>query len=194
MQEAGTIEIQGSNPICISFASQVDPKTAPALLAVAGNAVNAGHDEIHLLLSTPGGNVGEGIAVYNFLKALPVPVVTYNTGKVDSIGNVIYQAGTRRLCATTSSFMFHGVGFAVEKAHFEMKQVRERLEMIKNDQAMISDIMVRHTDLSADDVENLFLEMAFLSAQEALNRRITDEIRDIRLPNGLPVQQLVFQG
>jgi alpha/beta hydrolase fold/Clp protease len=46
------------------------------------------------LLSTLGGQVAQGIAVYNVLRALPISVTTYNVGSVNSIGNVI-AAGNR---------------------------------------------------------------------------------------------------
>lgn len=187
------IAISGQKPYCVSFNSQVDQGTASALMAVLGQAINDGHDEIHLLLNTPGGTVGDGIAVYNFIRALHPRVVTYNVGSVNSIGNVIYQAGDARICAITSSFMFHGVGFDINNARFELKELRERVQNIQNDQAMISEIMVRHTRLNTADIDKLFLEMAFLRADEALNRGIADEVRDIYLPPGLPVMQLVFQ-
>lgn len=124
----------------------------------------------------------------------PRAYVTYNMGSVNSIGNVIYQAGDRRLCAQTSSFMFHGIGFDINNARMELKQLKEKVSGIANDQTMISGIMVRHTGLGSDDVDMLFLDMAFMSAQEFLNCGITDEVRDIHLPHGLPIQQLVFQG
>lgn len=189
-----TIAIAGQKPCCISFNAPVSPKTASPLMGVITNMVNGGHDEVHLLLNTPGGTVADGIGIYNLLRAVPASIVTYNMGSVNSIGNVIYQAGNRRICAQTSSFMFHGVGFDIANARMELKQLKEKVDGIHNDQAMISDIMVRHTGLGSDDVDQLFLDMAFLSAQEALKRGITDEVRDIHLPQGLPVQQLVFQG
>lgn len=163
-------------------------------MGLLANMANSGHDEIHLLLNTPGGTVADGIAIYNLIRALPSSIVTYNMGSVNSIGNVVYQSGDRRVCAQTSSFMFHGVGFDISNSRMELKQLKEKVDGINNDQAMISDIMVRHTNLGHEDVNKLFLDMAFLSAQEALDRGITDEVRDIHLPKGLPVQQLVFQG
>lgn len=191
---AEPIEVTGERPICVSFNAPVSPNTASPLMAVLAQYASGGHDEIHLLLSTPGGTVADGITLYNFIRSLPTRVVTYNLGSVNSIGNVVYQAGARRISAPVSSFMFHGVGFDIANARMELKQLKERVEGIKNDQSMISDIMVRHTNLGADEVDKLFLDMAFLNAQEAFQRGITDEVRDIHLPSGLPVQQLVFQG
>ena len=179
------IAIAGNNPCCVSFNSQVNPATASPLMGVLAKAVTDGHDEIHLLLNTPGGTVGDGIAIYNFIRALHPQVITYNIGSVNSIGNVVYQAGNRRIASPVSSFMFHGVGFDIKSSRFELKQLRERTDAIQNDQTMIADIMVRHTSLDTDAINKLFLEMAFLRAQEALDRGIADEVRDIHLPPGV---------
>jgi ATP-dependent Clp protease protease subunit len=188
------ITLRGQRPICIGFSSPVNNQTASAFMATLAKAVNDGFDDLHILLSSPGGGVADGIATYNFMRALPVPVTTYNIGTVDSIGNVIFQGGTRRVANPTSRFMFHGVGFDIQQARFELKQLRERSQGIENDQAMIADIMVRHTKLSTDDIEKLFLEAAFIRSIDAKDRGIVDEVVDIHLPPGIPVLQLVFQG
>ena len=194
MYEGGSpIQVDGKNPICISFSSMVTPTTAPVLLGAVTESVNQKHDELHLLLSTGGGKVAEGVTIYNTLRALPIPVHTYNMGVVNSVGNVIFQAGERRVCATASSFMFHGIGFDVT-GRMELKQLTEKTSALKNDQSIISDIIVRHTDLDTEDVNELFLNMAHMGAQEALKRGIADKVTDIHLPKGLRLRQLVFGG
>lgn len=187
------MKITGTNPICISFISHVDAQTAQVLVGTMFDAMNRGHDEIHLMMSTPGGSVSDGIAVYNTIISMPVPVHTYNTGTCDSIGNVIFAAGRTRTAFPASRFMFHGVGFDIQMARFELKDLNQRTENIKNDQSMIGDILVKHTNLAAEDVDSLFLEAAFLRSQEAFNRGIVDEVRDVCLPKGVPVLQLIFQ-
>lgn len=187
------IKTKGKNPVCVSFSAGIDPTTAPPLMGALSNAINNGHDEIHLFLSTQGGSVSDGITLYNFIRALPVPVIIYNVGSVNSIGNVIYQAGTRRVCSPMASFMFHGVGFDISNARLEMKELKERLDSLENDQSLILDIMEKHTSMDRNNIQKLFIEMEFLRAQEALQRGITDEVTDVHLPTGLPILQLVFQ-
>ena len=89
--------------------------------------------------------------------------------------------------------MFHGVGFDIQNARLEMKQLQEKMQGLNNDQSQIADIMVRHTNLLRDEVDSLFLEMAYLTANEAMERGITDEVADIHLPKGMPILQLIFQ-
>ncbi len=81
------VSINGQSPICISFSSHIDPNTSQVLLSNITHAANEVHDEIHLFMSTPGGTVNEGICLYNIIRSLPIPVITYNMGSVNSIGN-----------------------------------------------------------------------------------------------------------
>ena len=187
------MDITGNKPIFISFQSLIGPQTANVLMGALGEKTNQDFDEIHLLLSSPGGQVREGIAVYNFIQALPIPVVTYNIGSIDSIANVVYQAGKRRISSRTSSFMFHGVGFDIQNTRMELKQLNEMTASLQNDQSLIADIMIRHTGMTRDEINGLFLAMEYMTAQKALDRGITDEVGDIHVPKGVPISQLIFQ-
>lgn len=107
------MDISGKKPTCISFQAGIVPETTNVLMGALSEAVNKKFDEIHLLLSSPGGQVREGITAYNFIQALPVPVHTYNIGSVDSIANVIYQVAKHvfvhrppALCFTASVLIF----------------------------------------------------------------------------------------
>ena len=182
-----------AKPLYVSFLAEVNPTTTEALIGTIGGQLQHGFDELHLLLSTPGGNVREGIAIYNMLMGLPLKVITYNVGSVNSIGNVIYLAGTERYASRTSSFMFHGVGFDIANTRFEEKELIERLEGLRNDQGLISEIITRRTKIRPSEVNQLFLKAAFLPATEAKTRGIVHKIRDVKVPKGVPFMQLVFK-
>ena len=77
----------------VSFLADVNPFTAQALLAVCADLANKRVQTVYLMLSTPGGQVREGMAIYNTLRAMPFKLITHNMGNVDSIGNVIFLAG-----------------------------------------------------------------------------------------------------
>ena len=181
-------------PFYLSFLSPVNGPTVQALIATAAKQLSEGFNEMHLLLSTPGGEVQSGIAAYNILRAMPFKVVSYNVGSVNSIGNVIFLSGDERYAATTSSFMFHGVGFDIQKARFEQKDLDEKLANLKNDQTLIAAIIERHTSMKLDDIGKLFLQAAFVPANDAKERGIVNDVIDINVPKGAPFLQLVFQG
>jgi len=162
-------------------------------MGTLAKSVQNNYSEINVLLSTPDGEVNQGITLYNFINALPVPVNMFNIGNVNSIGNVIYQAGTKRTACEFSSFMFHGVGFDIQNERLELSHLQDKMQNLRNDQSLILDIMVRHTQMPPSDIEDLFRKMAFINAQESLQRGISDEVANVSVPSGAPIEQLIFQ-
>ena len=93
----------------IWFSAEVSQSSTASLMATTTNLVASGFKEINLMISTTGGSVAEGFNLYHYLRGLPVRLVTHNVGSVDSIGNVVYLAGTTRYVSPQATFMFHGV-------------------------------------------------------------------------------------
>lgn len=91
----------------VSFSGEINVGTTELLLATMANVANQGIPEVHLLISTPGGSVMNGINIYNVLRGLPLKLVTHNVANVDSIGNAIFLAGEERYaCANTRRSCF----------------------------------------------------------------------------------------
>jgi ATP-dependent Clp protease protease subunit len=184
---------QNKPPAFISFSAEVVPKTTEVLLATAANVFNQGHTEIHIMLSTPGGSVMHGINAYNVLRGLPVRLVTHNVGNVDSIGTVIYLAGEQRYACPQTTFMLHGVALNTPgAAQFYERNLKERLASVQADQARIAEIYRERAGISLEDSERFFLGESTIGAGDALRRGIVHELRDVQIPAGSPVLQLVF--
>ena len=127
-----------------------------------------------------------GLAVYNILRGIPFGVITHNAGNVDSIGNAIFLAGEERYASPHSTFMFHGVGFeGAPGLRFEEKFLRERLDSILADQTRIGAIIQERTQLSAEQVEGLFLEAQTKDATYAASTGIVNEVHDLDIPGRL---------
>lgn len=181
-------------PAYVSFSAEIVPATTESLIATMSNLVNDGCPQVTLLLSTPGGNVMNGINLYNFLRGLPITLVTHNVGNVDSIGNAIFLAGQPRYACRHSTFMFHGVGFdAVAGQRLDEKLVRERLQGILSDQSRIGSILKERTRVPQDEIESLFREAKTMDAAQAAGFGIIDEVCDVNVLQGCPIISLVFK-
>ena len=189
------MEIQIGAPIVyVSFSAEIDVKTTESLIAIMSNCVNLKVKTVYLLISTPGGFVTNGLNLYNILKGMPFELTTHNVGNVDSIGNIVFLAGSKRYATSASTFMFHGVGFNIDqKQRFEEKDLRERLDGVLSDQKRIGDIISQHTDLTEKDVAELFLQAHTKDANFAVEKGIIHEIREVQIPTDVPVISLVFQ-
>jgi ATP-dependent Clp protease, protease subunit len=188
------LSILPGQTVYVMFSAEIIPSTTESLISVLSNLVNQKVRCVHLLLSTPGGNVIHGLNLYNVLRGLPLELVTHNVGNVDSIGNAIFLAGSRRYATAHSTFMFHGVGFDVSgPLRLEEKFLRERLDSLVADQKRIGSIIVERTRIPEKEVGELFLEAKTKDAAFAVSTGIIDEVRDVQIPPGGPVISLVFQ-
>ncbi len=178
--------------VYISFSADVNQKTTENLIGICAQKLGEGFTEIYLLLSTLGGNVINGINLYNVLRGMPVKWITHNVGAVNSIGNVLFLVGEERYACPQSSFMFHGVGFDVQKERLEEKQLREKLDVIKNDQDKIGEIITQRTRINTDEIAKLFREVATKDVLYAKEKGIIHDVRELIVPKGAPVIQLVF--
>lgn len=189
----GVSQLAGQT-VWVSFSAEIVPQTTESLIAALANCANQNVAEVRLLLSTPGGQVMNGINLYNVLRAMPFRLVTHNVGNVDSIGNAVFLAGDHRIACPHSTFMFHGVGFdAPSGLRLEEKFLRERLDGILADQNRIASIMAERTSLSAKQIKPLFREAKTKDATYAVSAGIVHEIQDVNIPPGSPVISLVFQ-
>ena len=178
----------------VSFLAAVNDQTAQRLLGAVVGEIQKGAKTVYLILSTPGGQVREGIAIYNILRGLPCDIVTHNAANVDSIGNVVFLAGAKRYAAPSATFMFHGVGFDVgQGTRIEQKNAKELLDGISAETTKIAAIIEgRATFANRAEIEQLFLEASTKDAVYAKNHGLVHDIRDIVIPPGSPYLQLVL--
>jgi ATP-dependent protease ClpP protease subunit len=180
-------------PVFVSFAAEIVPQTTEALLRAISDFVNQGFQEIHLLLSTPGGSVMHGITIYNVLRGLPIQLVTHNVGNVDSIGAVIYLAGEQRYVCPQATFMLHGVAFGTNApTQFFERNLKEKMLSVQKDQERIKAIYRDRAGIDPEVAEQFFLGESNLVATDAVANGLAHEVRPVQIPAGSPVLQLVF--
>lgn len=181
--------------VYINLFDQIDHGRVQAIMAFCSNLVANEHpSKLHFLLSSPGGSVDAGIALYNFLKALPVKIVMHNTGTIDSIATVIFLAGDERYAAPHSSFLFHGVAaqFPANTA-LTLPHLQERVSCIRQDQNKIAGIISASTKLTPADIESLFAQGESKDIDFAIDKGIVHERRDPLIPVGSKFVTLSFQ-
>ena len=97
-------------------------------------------DCLYFLFASPGGSVDAGVAIYNYLRSLPVKLIMHNNGAIDSIANVIFHAADERKATPHATFLFHGVGMELpEKVKLNRSQIQELLSQIKALEDKIAD-------------------------------------------------------
>jgi len=181
-------------PLFISFSAEINQNTTESFMAVIADQFNKGVKDFYILLSTPGGNVANGVTLYNYLRSLQAKITMHNIGIVDSIGNVVFLAGDPRYAVLNSSFLFHGVGFDItQPARFEEKDLKERLKVIERDQKLMCNIITERTNLKIEEIQKMFLEAATKTAEDAKETGIIKDIKSVDIPKDAQILQLTFQ-
>lgn len=175
----------------LSFSADIDRQSVQMLIQVMSKYHNDGVQEVYLMLSTTGGETQAGIHLYNFLRGLPIRLTVHNVGYVNSVGNVIFLAGDSRYANANATFMFHGVGFTLSQGQrFQEQQLRERLEGVLRDQGRLGSIIQERTKLDEEVVAALFSKAETKDAAWAAEHGFIDEVRDLQIPAGSPIDNL----
>ena len=134
-------------------------------------------EPIHLVISTYGGSVHEMFSLYDVIKFIPSPVYTVGLGKVMSAGSLILSSGEKghRMIGSSTKVMIHALQAGLYGNFFEMVN---DLEAIKQLQDMYVNYMVKETNLSNDEINNLLESKVdnIFTAEQALKMGIVDKI------------------
>lgn len=168
--------------------------TVNALMSAVDQRMKQGIDRFILLVSSPGGSVIHGLSAYNYLKGLPVSITTHNFGSVDSIGIVLYCAGSRRLSVPQARFLFHGVNVQFRgEQNLEEKVLEERLRGLRTDVENIARVIAANTGKDTTDVTNAMIERMMLYPEEAKAWGLVHEIKSELFEAGSEVIAIQFQ-
>ena len=130
---------------------------------------------INLHINCVGGDVFDGMAIYNVLKKRTAETTVYIEGIAASMGSVIALAADKVIMAENSLFMIHNAWGGAMGESKELKKTANLLEKISNE---IADIYIKKTNLPYDRVKEMMDEETWLNADEALELGFVDSISD----------------
>ncbi|MBE0431083.1 MAG: ATP-dependent Clp protease proteolytic subunit [Dehalococcoidia bacterium] len=181
-------------PVVIRFFAPVIDATVNALMNAVDQKMKQGVDRFIILVSSPGGSVIHGLSAYNYLKGVPASITTHNFGSVDSIGIVLYCAGSKRLSVPQARFLFHGVNVQFRgDQNLEEKVLEERLKGLRVDMENIARVIAANTGRDAKDVTDVMIEGTMLYPEDAKSWGLVHEIKSELFEAGSEVIAIQFQ-
>jgi ATP-dependent Clp protease, protease subunit len=87
------------------FCSGIDQTSIQKIFLAVATASQNNVKHVHLLFQSMGGNVPDGIALYNFFKTAPVDITLYNVGSVQSVAAIAYLGAKHRKSRARASFV-----------------------------------------------------------------------------------------
>ncbi|MFD5419491.1 head maturation protease, ClpP-related [Streptomyces sp. NPDC127069] len=129
--------------------------------------------EITVNLSSPGGEIFEGIAIYNALRTHPANITVQVSALAASIASVIAQAGDRIVMQSGAQMMIHeGSGLCMGNAA-DMLQMAELLDRQSDN---IAQIYAERAGGTPEQWRERMKAETWFTAQEAVDAGLADEV------------------
>lgn len=178
----------------LSYVDGIDTERVKYIMNVCSNIINQVKPKtLYFLISSNGGDVDPGIALYNFLKSLPLKVVMHNIGSIDSIANVVFLAGKERYASKHTSFLFHGVNLTTKQPiQLGLNQLNEVTNRLEISQDKIAGIVCENTKITKTQIKRLFKEGKTEGVRFALDKKLIDAEKSAEIPSGAPFLSLNF--
>jgi ATP-dependent Clp protease protease subunit len=129
---------------------------------------NQGYKSCNIRIVSGGGNVLDGMMIYNAIRNVKMKVNTYNDYMSASIAGVILLAGDKINCASNSLFMMHNPSMPITDP--------KDLEVLENIKQTLVQTFVERTGKDATEVSDLMNRTTWLNANEMLEGKMCDEI------------------
>ena len=121
--------------------------------------------KIHVYINSYGGEVAEGLAIYNALRRHNAKVVTHCDGFACSIASVIFMAGDERIMSDSSLLMIHN---AWTFADGNAEQLRKQADDLDKITAASVAAYKAHSTLSEEEIKALMDAESWILPNEAL--------------------------
>jgi ATP-dependent protease ClpP protease subunit len=174
--------------IAIEFLCRVDEFTVTQLLDIIKQQMQDGVEKIILLISSSGGNVFYGLSVYNFLKGMPIEVITHNFGSVDSSAGVIYCAGSKRYSSPDARFLIHPLTWTYsDTTTLYEEQMEENLKSFRIDSENVVGVLVTATGKKEEEIVQDMKNRKHLNPDQAKNYGLVHEIKENLIEKGTAI-------
>lgn len=130
--------------------------------------------EIRLHINSPGGEVYEGIAIMNALRAHKARTVAVVDGLAASAASFLAAGMDEVIMGKNTQLMIHDAwGLAIGNAE-DMREMGERLDKISNN---IAHVYADKTGAPVEDMRALMLAETWMDAEEAVELKFADSVQ-----------------
>jgi len=131
--------------------------------------------DISIYINSPGGVVTAGLAIYDTMQFLKCDITTYCVGQAASMGAVLLAAGTKgkRFALPNARIMIHQ---PLGGAQGQATDINIQAQEIMRIKQILNGILANHSSRSIDDLERDTDRDNFMSAAEAVEYGLVDEV------------------
>ncbi|EGO4384948.1 Clp protease ClpP [Escherichia coli] len=128
---------------------------------------------INLRIHSPGGDVFEGIAIYNLLRNHPADITVYIDGVAASMASVVAMAGDRVVMPENAMMMIHKPwGISGGNAG----DMRDYADLLDKVETVLIPAYARKTGKSAQEIATMLEDETWMDGKECLKHGFADEL------------------
>lgn len=167
-------EAGADNVISIYEAIGEDPWTGGGVTTkrVAAALRQIGPRPVSVNINSPGGDVFEGVSIYNLLRAHPESITVRVFGLAASAASIIAMAGDRVEIARSGFLMIHNAWVMAMGNRNDLRAVADVLESIDTSMA---GVYAAHTGGKIGDITALMDKESFISGAKAVEQKFADD-------------------
>jgi ATP-dependent Clp protease protease subunit len=159
----------------IMLVDEVNEDSATSVISQLLYLDSENHDDITLLINSPGGSVIDGLAIFDTMNRIKSDVITISTGQASSMGALLLSSGAKgkRKASVSARIMIHSIGHGYSGKIDDTRISHQESEFL---QSYLTDILVKNTGQKISKVKKDIERDKFMSSSEALAYGIIDEI------------------
>ncbi len=136
-------------------------------------------EEIHVRINSGGGDVFDGLTIYNRLKQHKAKVTVYIDGLAASIASIIALAGDSVIMGEGAMFMIHKPWTIAYGNSNDFDETSRRLLEVED---QLVNIYLRRSSLTREEVKSMLKAETWMDAQEAKKHGFVDELQEDEFP------------
>ena len=143
---------------------------------------NIGKQDVVVNINSPGGDMFEGIAIYNLLREHPAKVTVNVMGLAASAASIIAMAGDQINMGLGTFLMIHNAwGVVIGNRH----DMRDAADLFDGFDAALADIYEARTGMKRAEIERLMDLETFMGPSDAVSKGFADTVDDgLKLESG----------
>ncbi len=140
--------------------------------------LEAAHNKINVRINSGGGDVFEGITIYNALKNSSAEIHIYIDGVAASMASVIALSGSKIFMSRYAQLMVHRVSGS---ANGDSDKMRETANLMDELEKSLLEIYSSKTGIDKDKIQSTWMQRGkdtWFNATDAVKQNLVDEIFD----------------
>lgn len=136
---------------------------------------------INVCINSYGGEVAEGLAIYNALRNHPATVTTRCDGFACSAASVVFMAGDNRVMNEASLLMIHN---AWTSARGNAEELRKQADDLDTISATVAKAYMTHINIPEEKLQEMLNAETWITPKEALEMGFASAIAEEQITRG----------